>query len=61
MPLRPLKGWLVQYFYKAEEGQLAVPNTSSDVDAGRFDREEPSRQKRMLSSTSEGDRASTHR
>lgn len=26
-PLRPLKGWLVasQYFYKAEEGRLVVP------------------------------------
>jgi len=35
LPLRPLKGWLVcsQYFYKAEEGRLAVTNTSSDGDA----------------------------
>ena len=37
LPLRPFKGWLVcsQYFYKAEEGRLAVTNTSSDRDAGR--------------------------
>jgi uncharacterized protein (DUF983 family) len=57
LPLRPLKGWLVcsQYFYKAEEGRLAVTNTSSDVDAGGFDREEPSRRKRISSSTSKGD------
>jgi len=42
LPLRPLKGWLVcsQYFYKAEEGRLAVTNTSSDGDAGGFDRED---------------------
>jgi uncharacterized protein (DUF983 family) len=57
LPLRPLKGWLVcsQYFYKAGEGQLAVPNTPSDVDAGCVNREEPSRQKRVSSSTPEGD------
>jgi hypothetical protein len=29
-----------QYFYKAEEGRLAVTNTSSDGDAGGFDRED---------------------
>lgn len=30
-PLRPLKGWLVasQYFHKAEEGRLAVPQSGS--------------------------------
>jgi uncharacterized protein (DUF983 family) len=45
LPLRPLKGWLVcsQYFYKAEEGRLAVTNTSRDGDAGGFDREDARR------------------
>ena len=48
LPLRPLKGWLVcsQYFYKAEEGRLAVTNTSSDGDAGGFDREDARRRKK---------------
>jgi uncharacterized protein (DUF983 family) len=48
LPLRPLKGWLVcsQYFYKAEEGRLAVTNTSSDGDAGGFDREDAHHRKK---------------
>ena len=35
LPLRPLKGWLVcsQYFYKAEEGRLAVTNMKSRITA----------------------------
>jgi hypothetical protein len=63
LPLRPLKGWFVysQYLYKAEEGQLAVPNTSSDIDAGRSDRATPSRQERLSSSTPEGDGVPNHR
>jgi uncharacterized protein (DUF983 family) len=36
LPLRPLKGWLVcaQYFFKAEEGRLARPQTQPNVEAG---------------------------
>ena len=59
LPLRPLKGWLVcsQYFYKAEEGRLAVTNTSSDVDTGRPQARDPGHQGRLSPAKLEGDGA----
>ena len=62
LPLRPLKGWLVcsQYFYKAEEGRLAVTNTSSDVDTGRPQARDPGHQERLSPSKLEGDGALNH-
>ena len=62
LPLRPLKGWLVcsQYFYKAEEGRLAVTDTSSDVDTGRPQARDPRRQERLSPSKPEGDGAPNH-